>query len=101
MLASHSFHGVFLRDPGTAPRNHSRTNCPSVTASDSRGRIAAPVQPRIVVHAHFDHTAFRQLQFAHQLDADGPGGGAELDLLQQAPPDQPEIAVHVAQANTE
>jgi hypothetical protein len=52
--------------------------------------LGPAVKTRVMMHAGLDDFA-RELQLAHQLDTDGAGGGGELDFLQQAAADQPEI----------
>jgi hypothetical protein len=53
------------------------------------------------MHTHFFNAAPGQLQLAHQLDADGPGGGGQANFLDQGAADQAEVTVHVAQADAE
>src|SRR5262249_53569759 len=46
---------------------------------------------------HLDHAKLTQLEFSHQLHADGPAGRSKPHLIEQLAPDQPEIAIDIPQ----
>ena len=54
-----------------------------------------------MVDADFHRPVWAHLELSHQLDADGAAGRGELDVVDEFPPDQPEIAVDVAQPHAE
>jgi hypothetical protein len=54
-----------------------------------------------MMHPDFHHLAPAQFQFPHQLDADGAAGRGQVDLFQQGAPDQPVVAIDIADANAE
>src|SRR5579871_121461 len=53
------------------------------------------------MHADFDNFPGTQLDFADQFDTDGSGVRFQTQLLQKLAPNQPEVAIDVAQANPE
>src|SRR2546430_1894725 len=59
------------------------------------------MQAWVMVDAGFPDAASAELEFAHQLHADGAAGGRELDLHQQVAADQAVVAIDIAYANAE
>src|SRR5436190_13647485 len=59
------------------------------------------MQAWVMVDAGFPDAASAELEFAHQLYADGAAGGGELDLLQQVAADQAIVAIDIAYADAE
>lgn len=55
------------------------------------------MQTRIVADANFNNAVRAQFELAHQLDADRAARRGEPHFVEQLTPDQPEIAIDIAQ----
>src|SRR5947209_5383822 len=63
--------------------------------------LRAPVPARIVAHGGLGEDAPRSVELAHQLDADDAARRNEVEPLDDPPTHQPEIAIHVANRESE
>jgi hypothetical protein len=66
-----------------------------------REELAAAMGTPVVMHGNLDDVAAPVLQFPHHLYADHAAIASELDLLEKAPAEEPEIAVDVPDLQAE
>src|SRR5215204_2703590 len=64
-------------------------------------KLRAPVRARVMVDGRFDKDAARAVQLVHQLHADAATRREEFEPLDGPPPEQAEVAVHVADWDVE
>ena len=63
--------------------------------------LGLAVGTMVMVNRHFLESKSMVLELFHQLETDGAGGGGEVDLVEDSPAHEAEIAIHVTQAESE
>src|SRR5579883_312089 len=86
---------------GREPQPQARQLPEGVADAPEVEELAAAVGPGEVVHRHLTDGEPAVLDARHQFDRDAAAVALQLERLQHAAPDQPEVAVHVAHAKVE